>query len=76
MPNKKPKEPTEILAWKVSLPLMSNKEIYLLHTRSVEKGLINNEKDLTMNFVRDIIVGKIRLVTHYHCRRVLEKKTS
>ena len=54
MPNKIPEEPYEILAWKFSLPFMANKAIYQLHTRSIEKGLINNEKELTMTFVRDI----------------------
>ena len=29
-----------------------------------------------MNFVRDLIFGNIRSVTHYHCRMVMEKKGS
>ena len=36
---------------------MSNKAIYQLLMRSIEKGLINNEKYLIKTFVRDIIVG-------------------
>ena len=59
MPDKKPEDPTEILAWKVSLPLISNKVIDKLFPRSIDKGLINNKKELTMTFVRDIIVRKI-----------------
>ena len=58
MPNKKPDDPDEILAWKVYLPLMSNKSINQLLTISIGKGLINNEKELTMSFVRDTFVGK------------------
>ena len=52
MPDKKPKDPTEIMAWKVSLPLMDNKAIYQLLTTSIEKGVINHEKELTINFVK------------------------
>ena len=58
MPNKKPEDPTEILSWEVSLPLMDNKAIYQLLTTSINKGLIEHEKELTMTFVRDVIVGK------------------
>ena len=58
IPNNKPEDPTDILAWKVSIPLMDNKEIYQLNTTPIEKGLINNKKDLTITFVRDIIVEK------------------
>ena len=56
MPNKKPEDPTEILAWKVSLTLMANKAIDKLLMKSIEKGMINDEKELTMTLVRDIIV--------------------
>ena len=28
-----------------------------------------------MNFVRDIIVGKIRSMTHYHCQMVMKKNS-
>ena len=76
MPNKKPEDPTEVLTWKVSLPLMANKAMNQLITTSIDKGMIKNEEEHTINFVRDIIVGKIGSVTHYHYRRVLEKKTS
>ena len=76
MPDKKPEYPTEILAWKVSLPLMSNKLINQLLTTSIEKGLINHEKKLTMTFVRDVIFGRILLVAHFNFRMVMEKKTS
>ena len=37
---------------------MSNKAIHKLLTRSIEKGLIKNEKELTMNFFKGIIVRK------------------
>ena len=47
-----------MLSCKLSLPLMDNKVIYQLLTRSIDKGMIINEKELTMTFVRDIIVGK------------------
>ena len=57
MPDKKPEDPTEILAWKVSLTLMANKAIDKLLMKSIEKGMINDEKELTMTLVRDIIVG-------------------
>ena len=59
-------------AWKFSLPLMNIKVIYKLLMISIEKVLINNEKDLTMTFVRDIIVEKKRLVTYYNFRKVLD----
>ena len=58
MPDKKPEEPTEMLVWKNSLELMSNEAINILISASMEKCLINNEKDLTMTFVRDKIVRK------------------
>ena len=54
IPDKKTEEPTEILARKVSLPLMSNNEINQLLTISIEKVLIKNEKELTMTFLGDI----------------------
>ena len=54
----KPEDPTEVLAWEFSLPLMANKPVDQLLTISIDKGLINNEKELPMTFVRDLIVGK------------------
>ena len=75
IPNKKQEGATDILAWKVSIILMANKEIDQLLTISIEKGLINNEKGITMTYVMHIIVEK-RSVTHYHCRMVMEKKSS
>ena len=56
MPEKKPEDPTEILAWKKSLKHMANEAINKLFLASMEKSLINNEKELTKNFVRDKIV--------------------
>ena len=52
---------------------MDIKAIYQVLTISIEKVLINNEKELTMTFVRDIIVEKKRLVTYYNLRRVMER---
>ena len=40
------------MAWKVSLPVMSKKAIYELLTISIEKGLVYNEKELIMYFVK------------------------
>ena len=51
MPDKKPEDPTYILAWRNSLQLMANKAINQLLATSMVKGLINNEKELTMTFV-------------------------
>ena len=52
MPDKKPEDPTEILAWQNSLELMANEAINKLLSASMEKGLTNNEKNLTVTFVR------------------------
>ena len=57
MPNNKPDHPTDILAWKVSLPLTAKNASDQLITISIEKGLINNAKEITMNYARNIIVG-------------------
>ena len=59
MPDKKLEDPIDILAWKNSLKLMANEAINKLHSSSMEKVLINNEKELTVNFERDKIVRKI-----------------
>ena len=56
--DKKPEDPTEVLAWKVSLPLLSNKAIDKSLKRSIKKVMLNNEKDINMNFVIYIMVGK------------------
>ena len=37
---------------------MANKEIHQMITTSIEKVLINNEKELTMTFEKDVIVEK------------------
>ena len=42
IPDKKTEDPTEILAWGVSLPLMTDKAIDGLFTRSIEKDMIKN----------------------------------
>ena len=76
IPNKKPEVPTDILSLKVSLQLMANKAINQLLTTSTEKGLTNNENELTMTFVRDKIVGKICSVTHFYFRMVMGNKNA
>ena len=58
IPNKKSEYPTDILAWKFSLPLMYDKTIDQFLTRSKYKGTTKNENDFTMTFVRDLSVGK------------------
>ena len=57
MLNNKPEDPTEILAWKHYLELMSNEAINKLLSASMEKGLIKNENELTVTFVRGKIFG-------------------
>ena len=52
MPNKKPEDPTDILSWKNSLELMANESINKLLLTSMEKGLIKNENELSMTFVK------------------------
>ena len=76
MSDNKPDDPTEILAWKNSLELMDNQKTNKLLSKSMEKGLIKNEKELSMTFVSDKIAGKICLVTHFYCRMVMGKKNS
>ena len=56
IPDKKPVHPTEILSWKNFLELMENEAINKFLSASVEKGLINSEKELTVTFRRDKIV--------------------
>ena len=58
MTNKNSEDPTYIFSWKVSLPLTAHKVIEQLLTISIDKDLIKNEKELTIYFVRDIIVEK------------------
>ena len=53
IPDKKPEDPTEILSWKNSLELISNDAINKFVLASIKMVLIENEKDLTVNFVRN-----------------------
>ena len=55
---------------------MADKAINELLTRSKEKDMTNNEKDITMNFVREIIVKKKCFATHYHYWMFMEKNSS
>ena len=52
MPDKKPEYPIEILAWKNSIELMANEAINKSLSALMKKGLTNNEKELTVTFVR------------------------
>ena len=58
IPDKKPKDPTEILSWKNSPENMANDAITKLVLASIKRGLIEDEKDLTGNFVRNKDFGK------------------
>ena len=58
MPDMKPKYPTEILSWKKSPEKMTNDAITKLVLASIKKGLIEDEKDLTVTFVRNKYSGK------------------
>ena len=59
MPDKKTENPTEILSWKKSLEIMANDAINKLILVSIKKGLIENEKELTVTFVRNKDLGKL-----------------
>ena len=52
IPNKKPQDPPEILAWKVSLPIMADNAVDKWVLISIEKDLTQNEKDITTTFVK------------------------
>ena len=76
MPDKKTEIPTEILSWKKSLEIMAKDAINKLLLASIKKGLIKNEKDLTMTFVRNKDFGKNCSVTHFYCQMFMGKKIS
>ena len=42
--------PTEVMIWKKSILQMENDTINILVKTSIEKDVIKEEKDLTMNF--------------------------
>ena len=46
------------MAYKVSLKILADKAIDKFLNRSIEKDMINNEKELIVISVRDVIVGK------------------
>ena len=58
MLNKKPEDPTDILVWKLSLPIMDNNSVTKLIQRSINKNMIKQENYITPTFVRNHIVGK------------------
>ena len=76
MPDKKPEDPTEILAWKNSVELMANEAINKFLSASIEKGLINNEKELTVTFVRDKVVEINMFSDTIYCQMVMGKRNS
>ena len=55
---------------------MANKAMNQFLERSIVKLLINNEKELTMNFVKGYNCWRKRLVAHYRFRIVMENKRS
>ena len=58
MPDNKPEDPTYILSWKNSLEIIATDAINKLLSTSMQKGLIKNEKELTLTFVRNKSFGK------------------
>ena len=50
MPDKKPEDPTDILAWKNSLELMANEAINKLLSASMEKGSDKQRKGAYYDF--------------------------
>ena len=52
MPDKKPEDTTDILSWENSLKNMADDTINKSLSASMKKGLTNNEKELTVTFVR------------------------
>ena len=62
IPDKKPEYPTDIFSWKNSLENMANEAITRFVLASIKKGLIENEKDLTVTFVRNKYFGNKMLV--------------
>ena len=58
MPDMKPKDPTEILSWKNSLEKMVYDAITKLVSASIKKGLIKDEKELTVTSLRNKDFGK------------------
>ena len=55
---------------------MANESINKFLSASMEKGLIRNEKEFTVTFVRGKIFGKICSVTHFYCQMVMGKENS
>ena len=58
IPDKNPQNPLEILAWKNSLENMANDAIFKLVSEFKNKGLIKDEKDLTVTSLRNKEFGK------------------
>ena len=76
MPDMKPWDTTEILSWKNLSKKMANDAITKLVFASIKKGLIEDEKDLTVTFVRNKYFGKKNYVTHFYCQRVMGENIS
>ena len=58
MPDTKPKNPFEILSWKNSLENMANDAISKLVSASIKNGLIKDERELTLTYLRNKDFGK------------------
>ena len=76
MPDKKPEDTTDILSWENSLKNMADDTINKFLLASIKKGLIENEKDLTVTFVKNKDVGKFYSVTHFYCQMFMGKNIS
>ena len=55
---------------------MADNTVDKLIQRSIEKSLINHEKDPTMTFVNNHVVEKHILVMYYCCLMVMENNNS
>ena len=58
MPDKKKEDPTEILSWKTLLKIWPMTQSLNWFLASIKKGLVENEKDPTVTFVRNKYFGK------------------
>ena len=59
IPDKKPEDPTELLALKIYFTTTADNAVDKFIVRPIEKYLIKGGKGLTMTSARDTIIGKI-----------------
>ena len=71
-PGNNTEDPTEFLAWNISLHAMENNIIHKLFQRRINLNLIKEEEDTTMTFVRDHFFPIIGFVQMYCCLVVME----